>query len=208
MVLINDNGKKILCLEDDKLIYYGRFRKIFIKKSDIRSLFYDETTLGILLNSGKIYSLKINKLLFSERSKLEELRLNLNKENVLFDYAKSKRNQKSFPIIAFAFILANAGSVKFQILIIVCIALFMYIDNSYLINNVVFNIDKDEFEVFRGKHIFKYKRHEIDKINIKKYYQGINNIEFKKNGNRYIICFKENPYLIKIYNTSLSKLFN
>ena len=30
MVLINDNEKKILCLEDDKLIYYGRFRKINI----------------------------------------------------------------------------------------------------------------------------------------------------------------------------------
>ena len=44
---------------------------------------------------------------------------------------------------------------------------YIYIDNSYLINNVVFNIDKDEFEVLRGKHIFKYKRHEIDKINIK-----------------------------------------
>lgn len=66
--------KKILCLEDDKLIYYGVFRKIIIKKSDIRSIFYDETTLGILLNSGKTYSLNINKFLFSERSKLEELR--------------------------------------------------------------------------------------------------------------------------------------
>ena len=118
---------KILWLEDDKLIYHGIFRKIIIKKSDIRSLFYDKTTLEILLNNGKIYSLNINKLLFSERSKLEELRLNLNKENILFDYAKSKIDQKSFPIIAFAFILANADSVKFQILIMVCIALFIYI---------------------------------------------------------------------------------
>lgn len=74
MALISDNEKKILCLEDDKLIYYGVFRKIIIKKSDIRSIFYDETTLGILLNSGKTYSLNINKFLFSERSKLEELR--------------------------------------------------------------------------------------------------------------------------------------
>lgn len=208
MVLISDNEKKILSLEDDKLIYYGIFRKTIIKKSDIRSIFYDETTLGILLNSGKTYSLNINKLLFSERSKLEELRLNLNREKILFDYSKAKKTYNSFPFFIFIYVMSSIRSIKLQIAVIVFMVLIKYIYSIYLINNAVFNIDKDEFEIFRGKNIFKYKRHELDKINIKKNYQGINNIEFKKNGNIYTICFKENPYLIKIYNTSLSKLFN
>lgn len=106
------------------------------------------------------------------------------------------------------YVMNSVRSIKLQIAVFVFMVLITYIYSTYLINNVVFNIDKDEFEIFRGKNIFKYKRHEIDKINIKKYYQGINNIEFKKNGNRYTMFFKENHHLIKIYDISLLKLFN
>lgn len=73
--------------------------------------------------------------------------------------------------------------------------------------NNVYNIDKDEVEILRGKHTFKYKKHEIDNIKLRRS-NYLNIIEFKKNGNKYVMYFKESPYLIKIYDLSLGKLFS
>lgn len=86
MVLVNDYGKVILEVNENEIIYKKLLKKYIIKKCDIRSLYYDETTLGVLCYNGKIYSLNITSLLFSERKKLEELYEKLNKENILFSF--------------------------------------------------------------------------------------------------------------------------
>ena len=84
MRLKNEYGSEFILLDEENLIYRRKFRKITIKRNEIRSVFYDENILGILTDSGKIYSLNITHLLFSERKKLEELRLEINKENIIF----------------------------------------------------------------------------------------------------------------------------
>ena len=86
--------------------------------------------------------------------------------------------------------------------LIVCFYEILNIDNS------VYNINNDEIEIIRKKHLLKYKRHEIDKIKIIKQNRYMTIIQFKKGKNKYNIYFKENPYLIKLYNISLVKLFN
>ena len=207
MVLKDDYNKDLLTIDEENLIYKKLFKKVKIKKSDIRSIFYGENILGVLTYSGKIYSFSIVKLLYSERYKLENLRKELNKEKVLFNYTSTIYKDYIYMIFFINLIMNNIRNNWAIVILILLLIIFIFIVKHYS-RNVIFNIDKDELEVKIGKNIFKYKRHEIDKINIKKYYQDVNNIEFKKNGNRYIICFKENPYLIKIYNTSLSKLFN
>ena len=80
----DDYGKDILILDEENLIYKGFLRRKTIKREDIRSVFYDENILGVLSYSGKIYSLNIVHLLFSERKKLEELRLKLSEANLFF----------------------------------------------------------------------------------------------------------------------------
>ena len=80
----DDYGKDILILDEENLIYKGFLRRKTIKREDIRSVFYDENILGVLSYSGKIYSLNIVHLLFSERKKLEELRLKLSETNLFF----------------------------------------------------------------------------------------------------------------------------
>lgn len=210
MVLKDDYGKDIILVDKDNLIYKRVFRKVTIKKSDIRSIFYDEVVLGILTYGGRIYSLNIKKLLFSERDELEELRVELNRENILFDYTNYRRSTATAPFCYFFLpFLINLGNIINKIILIVLIGLVLFyiIYKKGLAANIVFNIDKEEFEVLRGKHTYKYKKHEIDKIKVIRNY-NINIIEFKKNNNRYSINFKETPYLVKIYNNSITKLFN
>lgn len=210
MVLKDDYGKDILLVDKENLIYKRVFRKVTIKKSDIRSIFYDDVILGVLTYGGKIYSLNIKKLLFSERDKLEDLRVELNRENILFDYTNYRCSTATLPLCYFFLpMLINLGSIINAMILVALIgfALFYIFYKKGLMTNIVFNIDKDEFEVLRGKHTYKYKKHEIDKIKVVRNY-NINIIEFKKNGNKYNINFKETPYFVKIYNNSITKLFN
>lgn len=209
MVLINDYKKVIIELTDDDFIYKSFFRKVKIKKSDIRSVFYDEGYLGILTYRGKIYSLSLGSLLWSEKGKLEDLRKELNKENILFDYTNTKVFKEIFPFYLISISIINLiEKPRFAILIfLIFIIGIIYSRKVTIFENNVFNIDKDELEVIRRKSILKYKRHEIDKINLKRELNGITTIYFKKNDNKFRLYFKDNPYLIKIYDLSLVKLF-
>ena len=76
-----------------------------------------------------------------------------------------------------------------------------------LIPNVIYNIDLCEFEIIKRKSILKYKKYEIDKIKLIKQNTNSIYVELNKNKSKYKLYFKENPYLIKIYNLSLTKLF-
>lgn len=209
MVLINDYNKVIIELNEDDFIYKRLFRRVKIKKSDIRSIFYDEVYLGILTYSGRIYSLSLGSLLWSEKWKLEDLRKELNKENILFDYTNAKAMRDSFPYYMFFILIFNDEKyLKFKIVIfLIFIIGIIYIRRISIFSNTVFNIDKDELEFIRRKSTLKYKRHEIDKIELKREVDHITNIYFKKSGNKYSISFKDTPYLIKIYDLSLIKLF-
>lgn len=210
MFLKDDYGMNIILLDEENLIYKRTLGKITIKRSDIRSVFYDESILGVLTYSGRIYSLNIIKLLYSEREKLEYLREELNRENILFDYINHRGSMSTIAFILLIPILINLDSVINQIISVVLIFfVFFYIIiyKRRLMTKIVFNIDKKEFEVLRGKHTYKYKKKRIDKIRVIRS-TDLNTIEFKKNGNKYRMFFKETPYLIKIYNLSLAKLFN
>lgn len=209
MVLKNDYNKVIIQLTNDEFIYKSFFRWVKIKKSDIRSIFYDEGYLGILTYSRRIYSLSLGSLLWSEKGKLEDLRKELNKENILFDYTNAKAMRDFFPYYMFFLPIFNDEKyLKFKIvLFLIFIIGIIYIKRVSIFSNTVFNIDKDELEIINRKNSIKYKRHEINKIESKKYYDGVTTIEFKKSGNKYSISFKDTPYLIKIYDLSLIKLF-
>ncbi|MBS5884210.1 MAG: hypothetical protein E6300_05375 [Clostridium sp.] len=209
MVLKNDYNKVIIQLTNDEFIYKSFFIRVKIKKADIRSVFYDDGYLGILAYSGRIYSLSLGPLLWSERNKLEDLRKELNKENILFDYTISRAMGKIFPYYMFFLPIFNDEKyLKFKIvLFLIFIIGIIYIKRVSIFSNTVFNIDKDELEIINRKNSIKYKRHEINKIESKKYYDGVTTIEFKKSGNKYSISFKDTPYLIKIYDLSLIKLF-
>ncbi|MDU6362596.1 MAG: hypothetical protein E6582_03590 [Clostridium sp.] len=209
MVLKNDYNKVIIQLTNDEFIYKSFFRRVKIKKSDIRSVFYDDGYLGILAYSGRIYSLSLGPLLWSERNKLEDLRKELNKENILFDYTISRAMGKIFPYYIIFIPMSNMiKDIRISIIILsIYIIGVIYIKRISIFSNTVFNIDKDELEIINRRNSLKYKRHEIDKIELKRYYDGITTIEFKKNENKHSISFKDTPYLIKIYDLSLVKLF-
>ena len=208
MVLKDDYNKELFTIDEENLIYKGFFRKVKIKKSDIRSVFYGENILGILTYGGKIYSFNIVKLLYSERYKVENLRNELNKENIIFNYTKVDFSDYSIYFLIFMNPIINLIQNIFVGIITLIILLVFILLVKYYGNKVVFNIDKDELEVKRGKDIFKYKRDEIDKIRIIKHSTKGKSIEFKKNKNKYILNFEDTPYLIKNYNVSLNKLFN
>lgn len=214
MRLKDDYGKELLLLDEENLIYRRKFRKITIKRDEIRSVFYDEDIFGVLTYSGKIYSLKIVHLLFSERKKLEELRLELNKENILFDYGNYRNNMLYLPVLWFYPAINNVifrsnNTINFILDIIFLLGLIsFFIFRKNFIPNVIYNIDLCEFEIIKRKSILKYKKHEIDKIKLIRENTNSIYVELKKNRNRYKLYFKENPYLIKIYNLSLIKLFN
>lgn len=209
MVLINDYNKVLIELNDNELIYKRFFTRVKIKKSHIRSVFYDESYLGILTCRGRIYSLSLGSLLWSEKVKLEDLRKELNKENILFDYTNAKAMRDFFPYYMFFLpIFNNEKYLKFKIIIFLIIVLgIIYIKRVSIFSNTVFNIDKEELEIINRRNSLKYKRHEIDKIELKRYYDGVTTIEFKKSRNKYSISFNDSPYLIKIYDLSLIKLF-
>lgn len=208
----DDYGKDILILDEENLIYKNFFRKIVIKRSDIRSVFYDEEILGILTYSGKIYSLVIRKLLFSERKRLDELRLEVSKENILFDYTNSLNSEMYLLFIVFfniinIMIIRPNYSIIIKLFLLILI-IFLIVLIRKLEKTIIYNIDKEEIEIFTWKTTLKYKKYEIDKIKVMKVNNTINSIVFKKNKNNFKLYFRENPYLIKIYNTSLTKLFN
>ncbi|WP_294187360.1 hypothetical protein [uncultured Clostridium sp.] len=213
MIIKNDYGKDMLILDEENLIFKHFFGEKIIKREDIRSVFYDENTLGILNYNGKVYSLVIRKLLFSERKRLEELRLEVSKENILFDYTNSIKKSMYpllfigyFNIINMTIIRPNYSIIIKLFLVITIIFSFVLIRNLEKTN--IYNIDKEEVEIFTWKTTLKYKKYEIDKIKVMKVNNTINSIVFKKNKNNFKLYFRENPYLIKIYNTSLTKLFN
>ena len=205
MILKDDYHKDMILLDAEKLIYKRKFKKITIKREEIRSVFYDEYILGVLTYSGKVYSLNIVELLFSERKKLEALRLELNKEEILFDYINSRGNLSVLFYICFFPNIFNVISKQKNSIKIFIIALIIY--QKRLVSNCIYNINKNQLEVIKDKNTIKYKKEEIDKINLIKSNENITIIEFEKNRKKYKLYFRNNPYLIKIYNTSLIKLF-
>ncbi len=211
MVLKSDYGKVILEVNDSNVIYKKLFKKYVIKKSDIRSIFYDESVLGMLTYSGRVYSISINSLLWSERSKLDELRRELNKENILFNYTKITNQSLSIFIWWIPYMITNIMRFRLEIMLLVMIPILVIIAYFYRSsnrNNIIYNIDINELEVIRKNNILKYKKHEIDEIKVRKQSDYVTDIQFIKNKKKYDIYFKESPYLIKIYNISLVKLFN
>lgn len=209
-MILNDNYERILIiLDEENLIYKGTFRKTTIKREEIRSAFYDEELLGVLTYSGKIYSLKIDKLSVSDKEKLEQLRLVLNKENILFDYTNRMIAIVSLPLFVFFMPISISFIISSRIIVaVLLISIFIFYINvlKKVMPNNVYNINSDEVEILRGKHTFKYKKQEIDKIKLIRG-NNLNTIEFKKNGNKYVMYFKESKYLTKIYKLSLGELF-
>lgn len=209
-MILNDNNERILIiLDEENLIYKGTFRKTTIKREEIRSVFYDEELLGVLTYSGKIYSLKIDKLSVSDKEKLEQLRLVINKENILFDYTNRMIAIVSLPLFVFFMPISISFIISSRIIVaVLLISIFIFYINvlKKVMPNNVYNINSDEVEILRGKHTFKYKKKEIDKIKLIRGH-NLNTIEFKKNGNKYVMYFKESKYLTKIYNLSLGELF-
>ncbi|MDY6227768.1 MAG: hypothetical protein SPH93_08905 [Clostridium sp.] len=203
----------MLILDEKKLIYTKYLKRKTIKKEEIRSVFYDENILGILTYSGKIYSFNISRLLSTQRKRLEDLRVELNKENILFNYTNFIENSMYLLLFIGYFNIINIFIIQSNYSIIIKIFLVITIIFSFvLIKNLeettIYNIDKEEVEIFTWKTTLKYKKYEIDKIKVMKVNNTINSIVFKKNKNNFKLYFRENPYLIKIYNTSLTKLFN
>lgn len=203
----------MLILDEKKLIYTKYLKRKTIKKEEIRSVFYDENILGILTYSGKIYSFNISRLLSTQRKRLEDLRVELNKENILFNYTNFIENSMYLLLFIGYFNIINIFIIQSNYSIIIKIFLVITIIFSFvLIKNLeettIYNIDKEEVEIFTWKTTLKYKKYEIDKIKVMKVNNTINSIAFKKNKNNFKLYFRENPYLIKIYNTSLTKLFN
>lgn len=213
MILKDDYHKDIILLDEEKLVYKRKFKKITINREEIRSVFYDEYILGVLTYSGKVYSLNIVALLFSERNKLEALRLELSKEEILFDYINSRGNFSTLLYVCFLPSIINnisrqKSSTKIVLLIIlsiVIIASFIYANR--LLSSCVYNISTNQLEIIKYKNTIKYKKEEIDKINLIKSNDNITIIEFEKNRKKYKMYFRKSPYLIKIYITSLIKLF-
>lgn len=211
MVLKSDYGKIILEVNDSNVIYKKLFKKYVIKKSDIRSIFYDESVLGMLTYSGRVYSISINSILWSERSKLDELRKELNKESILFNYSKITNQGLSFFIWWIPYTIINIMKLRLEIMLLVMVFILFIIAYFYRIsnrNNIIYNIDTNELEVIRKNNIVKYKKREIDEIKVRKQSTYVTDIQFIKNKKKYDIYFKESPYLIKIYGISLVKLFN
>lgn len=206
MVIKDDYNKDFLILDEENLIYKRLFKKVKIKRSDIRSIFYGENILGVLTYSGKVYSFNIVKLLYSERYKLEDLRKELNKEKILFNYTSNIYNNYIYIIFIINPIMNNIRNI-WGISMLILLIVFIFIAKYYN-RSIIFNIDKDELEVKIGRKFLKYKRYEIDKIKIIKHTTRGNIINFFKNGNKYTLYFEDTPYLIKNYGVGLNKLFN
>uniref|UniRef100_UPI0025DAF4D1 hypothetical protein n=1 Tax=uncultured Clostridium sp. TaxID=59620 RepID=UPI0025DAF4D1 len=165
MRIKNDYGKDMLILDEENLIFKHFFGKKIIKREDIRSVFYDENTLGILNYNGKVYSINITAVLFSERKMIEELRLQINKENILFNYIRSMNYESSLPItLMYIIMLFNLNFIDNEIYSILFIAFFIIfiILTKKIRPRVIYNIDTNEVEVFKWRKKLKYKREELD----------------------------------------------
>ncbi len=211
MRIKNDYGKDMLILDEENLIFKHFFGKKIIKREDIRSVFYDENTLGILNYNGKVYSINITAVLFSERKMIEELRLQINKENILFNYIRSMNYESSLPItLMYIIMLFNLNFIDNEIYSILFIAFFIIfiILTKKIRPRVIYNIDTNEVEVFKWRKKLKYKREELDKIKLKKISEYASVVEFINNKKKYKLYFMGNSQLTKIYNTSLNELFN
>lgn len=211
MRIKNDYGKDMLILDEENLIFKHFFGKKIIKREDIRSVFYDENTLGILNYNGKVYSINITSVLFSERKMIEELRLQINKENILFNYIRSMNYESSLPItLMYIIMLFNLNFIDNEIYSILLIAFFItfIILTKKITPRVIYNIDTNEVEVFKWRKNLKYKREELDKIKLKKISEYASVVEFINNKKKYKLYFMGNSQLTKIYNTSLNELFN
>ena len=210
MRIRNDYGKDMLILDEEKLIFKHFFGEKIIKRSDIRSVFYDENILGILNYNGKVYSINITPVLFSQRKMIQELRLQLNKENILFNYIRSMNYESSLATTLIYFIIFPSISILnnniYPLFLVSLYIMFIILINK-LIPRIFYNIDTNEVEVFKWRKKIKYKREELDKVKLKKINEYTSVVEFIKNKKKYKLYFMGNSQLSKIYNTSLKELF-
>lgn len=199
MELISDYGKTILAVNEEEITYKKLFKKCVIKKCDIRSMYYDEITLVILCYSGKIHSINITNLLFSERKKLEHLYSELNKENMLFNIDKSYiRNTRLYWLVFFIPRYSNSY-ICLTLIIILSVLICTYTIEKKKYIGTFYNLDKEEFEVLKNKQVIKIKRKDVEDIKIKEINWGsIVEIVYKKN--KYKIFIRENIDCKKLYN--------
>lgn len=142
---------------------------------------------------------------------IEELRLQINKENILFNYIRSMNYESSLPItLMYIIMLFNLNFIDNEIYSILLIAFFIIfiILTKKITPRVIYNIDTNEVEVFKWRKNLKYKREELDKIKLKKISEYASVVEFINNKKKYKLYFMGNSQLTKIYNTSLNELFN
>ena len=142
---------------------------------------------------------------------IEELRLQINKENILFNYIRSMNYESSLPItLMYIIMLFNLNFIDNEIYSILLIAFFIIfiILTKKITPRVIYNIDTNEIEVFKWRKNLKYKREELDKIKLKKISEYASVVEFINNKKKYKLYFMGNSQLTKIYNTSLNELFN
>lgn len=142
---------------------------------------------------------------------IEELRLQINKENILFNYIRSMNYESSLPItLMYIIMLFNLNFIDNEIYSILFIAFFIIfiILTKKIRPRVIYNIDTNEVEVFKWRKKLKYKREELDKIKLKKISEYASVVEFINNKKKYKLYFMGNSQLTKIYNTSLNELFN
>ncbi len=195
MVLLSDYGRVILEVNEEEIIYKKLFKKYIIKKCDIRSIYYDELTLAILSYDGKVYSLNITNLLFSERKKLEKLHSELNKENILFNFDKKYiANSGLYWLLIF---IPRYHNLTWIIILAVLICIYTIEKNKYI--GTFYNLDKEEFEVLKNNKVIKIKRKDIEDVKIKKSnWDNVVEIVYEKR--KYKIFIRENINYKKLYN--------
>lgn len=82
-------------------------------------------------------------------------------------------------------ILTNWRKSLIQILFLVLV-ITLFICSSYYYTNIVFNIDKYQFEIIKRNNTIKYKMSEIDKINLRENNNKIYTIGFEKDRKKII----------------------
>lgn len=121
----------------------------------------------------------------------------------MFNYTGANNIDYAFLAILINLIVNSFKSI-WSIIILGIILVFI---NKYYRKIVIYNIDKDELEVIYRKKFLKYKRYELDKIEIKKLDIKCDVVKFLKDGKQYKLYIEKTPYLIKNYNISLKKFF-
>ncbi|GAA0083889.1 hypothetical protein UT300007_03280 [Clostridium sp. CTA-7] len=195
MVLLSDYGRVILEVNEEEIIY----KKRVIKKCDIRSLYYDENILAILCYNGKVHSLNMNSLLFSERKKLEYLYSELNKENMLFNIDKRYIGNTGLYWLLFFIPRYSNSYICLTWIIILSVLICTYIIEKKKYVGTFYNLDKEEFEVLKNDKVIKIKRKDVEYIKIKEINLGsIVEIVYKKS--KYKMFIRENVDCKKLYN--------